>query len=50
MANRHTPYNSMNIGIYGNYGNVGYSGNPGDHASVGTISGYEDIDPSRLKE
>lgn len=49
MANRHTPYRSTNFGIYGNYGNVGNYGNPGNHGNIGMISGYEDIDPSRLE-
>lgn len=49
MANRGSPYKSMNFGSYGNYGNAGNYGNPGNCGSIGTIGGYEDIAPDRLR-
>lgn len=47
VMNRNSPYKSINLGIYGNYGNVGNYGNPGKYDSIGIPGGYKDI-PSEV--
>lgn len=43
LKNRHSPYSSVNFGVYGNYGNVGNYGNPGNYGAIALSAGYEDV-------
>lgn len=44
MYNNNSPHKNTNYGVYGNHGNVGNFGNPGRRGSIGTLSGYRDIE------
>ncbi|MCC6456498.1 MAG: hypothetical protein IT328_16195 [Caldilineaceae bacterium] len=49
MANVSSPHKSKTFSDYGTHSSAGNLGNPGTHSSIGKVSGYDDIPPSRLK-
>jgi hypothetical protein len=48
MRNPSSPHRSSSFGVHGDHGSVGSYGNAGNCASVGVVSGYDDVPLSLL--
>ena len=49
MVNVSSPHKSTTFSDFGTHSSAGSYGNPGNHSSIGRVSGYEDVSEAQLR-